>query len=105
MEPEHLNRKWGIFGGPKMIYDTIYSRDKELEKMKQRFTGEMSREQENFKEVIDNLESQVSGFYQNNQESAHSEMNERVIYIMEKLDEAVIMARKFNSREDLFNKE
>jgi len=76
MEPEHLNRKWGIFGGPKMVYDTIYSREKELEKKKNAFSKEMEEEQKNFREQIDDLESEINGFYQNNQESSHAVFND-----------------------------
>jgi dynein heavy chain len=105
MGNDDLNKKWQIYGGPKMVYDTVASRQKELDRMKGRFFSEMNKEQEDFKEIIENLESTVNGFYQNTQESAHTEMNERVIQIMDKLDEAVGMARKFNSREDLFGRE
>jgi dynein heavy chain len=105
MGNDDLNKKWQIYGGPKMVYDTVASRQKELDRMKGRFFSEMNKEQEDFKEIIENLESTVNGFYQNTQESAHIEMNERVIQIMDKLDEAVGMARKFNSREDLFGRE
>ena len=97
--------EWIIFGGPKDIYELVAQQDRVQERLQAKYYSEMTKEQEDFREIIEGLDSTIGSFYQNSNAKAHAEMNDKVIQIMEKLEETITNSRKYNSREDLFGRE
>lgn len=56
---EDMDRKWTVFGSPKDTMELIAKRSKELEKEKLKFFDDMKLSQEEFRDVVDNLERTI----------------------------------------------
>ena len=65
MGPVDLNAKWELYGAPQRIVKLMEGRTTELEKLKEQMIKEMETEQEDFEEMLDNLELTVGGFDSN----------------------------------------
>lgn len=53
-----------VFGCPKDTLDIVEKRKKELEKEKVKFLEEMKLQQDDFKEMCENIERTVTNFHQ-----------------------------------------
>lgn len=57
-----MDRKWNTFGAPRDTFDLIEKRAKELEKYEVKFEEDMKVGQDDFKDVIENLERTINNF-------------------------------------------
>ncbi|CAD8156782.1 unnamed protein product [Paramecium pentaurelia] len=104
-QKEDLDRKWYVFGCPKDTFDLVAKRQKDMEKEKVKFQDEMKVSQEEFKESIDNLERTIQNFNQHQTLKSHAEIAQTAQDVNKYLAEFQEQARKFNSREALFDQE
>jgi dynein heavy chain, axonemal len=102
---EDLNKRWLIFGGPKDTFELIEQRKTMLEDYIQKFSDEMKTKQEEFKENLESLERTIQNFGQYQNIHQHVEVAKEVESINESLKVFTEEAKKYNSRESLFNKE
>ena len=77
----------------------------ELEKMKEQMIKEMEVEQEDFEEMLDNLELTVGGFDENKKLEKYMDIASEVDNIDDKIKDCLEAAKTFNSREYLVGKE
>jgi dynein heavy chain len=57
-----LNAKWDLFGAPQRLVKLMEERTVELDKLKEQMIKEMEMDQEDFEDMLDNLELTVGGF-------------------------------------------
>ena len=92
-----------VFGCPKDTLDIVEKRKKELEKEKVKFLDEMKLQQEDFKEMSENIERTVMNFHQ----YQNLKNYEEVAIIAEDINKSLLLyieeSKKFNSREALFD--
>lgn len=81
----------------------VEKRAKDLEKDKVKFLEEMKVQQEDFKETIDNLEITIKNFHSWQDIKAHETAAKSCIEINKSLVQLQEDAKKFNSREILFD--
>ena len=100
---EDMDRRWHIFGCPRDTMDLVNKRKKDCEKEKVRFLDEMKEQQEEFRETIENLERTILNFNQHQQLKNHEEVAQIAMDINKCIIQFQEDARKFNSREALFD--
>lgn len=71
---EDMDRKWFIFGCPRDTLDLVQKRKKEMEKEKVKFQDEMKIQQDEFKEITENLERTILNFNQHQNLKNHEEV-------------------------------
>ena len=98
-QPEHIQKKWAVFSGPKEILELIESRNAVLEKEKITFMEQMKISQEDFKEQAESMERTIGNFYQYTNINQHEDVAKIVKTVNEQLAYFQDEARKFNSRE------
>jgi dynein heavy chain len=100
---DELDKRWIIFGSPEEITQMVEKRVKDLDKDKVRFLEEMKLQQEGFKEDIDNLERTIHNFHSWQDIKAHENAAKSCMEINKSLAALQEDAKKFNSREGLFD--
>ena len=100
---EDMDRRWHIFGCPRDTMDLVNKMKKDCEKEKVRFLDEMKEQQEEFRETIENLERTILNFNQHQQLKNHEEVAQIAMDINKCIIQFQEDARKFNSREALFD--
>ena len=81
------------------------ARSTELEKMKEQMIKDMEAEQEDFEDLLDNLELTVASFDQNKRLEKYADIASEVDNVDARIADCLENARTFNSREYLVGKE
>ena len=102
---DDLSKKWQVFGGPKEILDLVDTRKAVLDKERDKFQHSMLVAQEEFRTTIEQIDQQISSFYQFNTIDQYQEIAKMVVTINENLKNMEKQAALFNSREVLFGME
>lgn len=100
-----LNAKWDLYGAPKRLVKLMEERTVELDKLKETMIKEMEQDQEDFEEMLDNLELTVGGFDANVKLDKYMDIAHEASNIDDKIKDCLDAAKTFNSREYLVGKE
>eukprot|EP00928_Gymnodinium_smaydae_P009061 TRINITY_DN13347_c0_g3_i1.p1 TRINITY_DN13347_c0_g3~~TRINITY_DN13347_c0_g3_i1.p1 ORF type:complete len:4331 (+),score=1052.12 TRINITY_DN13347_c0_g3_i1:55-13047(+) len=98
-------QRWRVFGCPKQAFDLMAKVEADLKKLEAKFLTEMNNEQAEFDENLVDLSSIVETFHQYAKLEQIKEIYENVESVNERLRQANVQAKLFNSREVLFGKE
>lgn len=90
---------------PRNIKDEVEKKKKELEVRKVEFEDQLGSQQEEFKNTLESLSRSISQFHMHNKKDQHVEIAEKVEVINTSLAHCLAEAKKFNSRENLFDKD
>ena len=90
---------------PQSIIDETEKIKADIETKKLELEEQMGLGQEKFKNTLESLAKSIQQFYNYNKKEHHAEISEKVKVINEALVNVATEARKFNSRENLFERE
>ena len=94
-----------IYCGQRDTIDLMETRKIALDKEKNRFQNDMTKGQEEFKDLIQIIDRKVMSFYQYQNIANHEEVAKTVTEVNQSLNEFQEKARLYNNREALFDQE
>lgn len=105
LQPNEIKERYFVMMAPKSILDDVDKKKKELDIKKNEFEQQLTMQQQEFKTTIESLNRSISQFHTYNKKEQHAEISQKVNYINEALSNCLQESKKFNSRENLFEKE
>jgi dynein heavy chain len=98
-------QRWRVFQSPKQTYDMMAQVEEDLKASDQSFAADMAAEQSEFDDNLLDLAGIIETFAQYSDAGKVKEIYENVESVNERLKQANVQAKLFNSREVLLGKE
>jgi dynein heavy chain len=102
---DDVHQRWRCYSGPKNVDTQIIASELDWAKLEKSFLDEMNEEQQDFDERLNDLTDTINTFSQYSDLNKIEEYYENVLFVNERLAQAFVETKKFNSRETLFNAE
>jgi dynein heavy chain len=102
---EDIKKRYLIMITPQTILEEIENKKREIQQKKVELEDQIVVNQEEFKSTIESISRSISQFHAYNKKEHHNEIAEKVRIINEALASAQVEARKFNTHEQLFERE